>query len=168
MLLLQMLKLGTKFSSIQEQLLQQERKERVTTLGAARNKQVFSTWNNTSLTFRAALNSSQSPCKQEEIAEKIVCVCEFSLSLNCLSFFHSVGCSLSLSLSLSLALFACCFSLLKLSIFYSPVLFSCVCVCVFFACTSLFCFPFFISLFFSPLGLWDFATLFGSLQVHQL
>jgi hypothetical protein len=76
--------------------------------------------------------------------------------------------SLSLSLSLSLALFACCFSLLKLSIFYSPVLFSCVCVCVFFACTSLFCFPFFISLFFSPLGLWDFATLFGSLQVHQL
>jgi hypothetical protein len=58
LLLLQMLKLGTKFSSIQERLLQQERKERATTLGAARNKQVFSTWNNTSLTFRAALNSS--------------------------------------------------------------------------------------------------------------
>jgi hypothetical protein len=35
-------------------------------------------------------------------------------------------------------LFACYFSLLKLSIFYSPVLFSsCVCVCLFFACTSL-------------------------------
>jgi hypothetical protein len=102
LLLLQMLKLGTKFSSIQEHLLQQERKERVTTLGAARNKQVFSTWNNTSLTFRAALNSSQRPCKQEDIAEKIVCVCEFSLSLNCLSFFPSVGCSLSLCLCLSL------------------------------------------------------------------
>jgi len=59
LLLLQILKLGTKFSSIQELLLQQERKERATTLGAARNKQVFSTWNNTSLTFRATLNSSQ-------------------------------------------------------------------------------------------------------------
>jgi hypothetical protein len=52
---------------------------------------------------------------------------------------------LFLSLSLLLALFACCFSLLKLSIFYSPVLFSCVCVCLVCLHLSLF-FPFFILL----------------------
>jgi hypothetical protein len=99
-----------------------EKRERATTLGAARNKQVFSTWNNTSLTFRATLNSSQSPCKQEKIAQKIVCVCvgvcEFSLSLSfflsgslslsivSLSFFLSVWCSFCLSLSCLLCLLA--------------------------------------------------------------
>jgi hypothetical protein len=92
-----------------------EKKERVTTLGAARNKQVLSTWNNTSLTFRAAaLNSSQSPCKQEEVAEKIVCVC-----VNCVSLFLSFCLALSLS-QLSLFLSFCL--VLSLFLFLSLLL----------------------------------------------
>ncbi len=147
-----MLKLGTKFSSIQEQLLQQERKERVTTLGTARNKQAFSTWNNTSLTFRAALNSSQSPCKQEEIAEKIVCVNSLSLSIVSLSFLL-LG-ALSLSVSLSLFCFDCLLFLSSeaLNLLLSSLVLLCVGVSSLLAPLS-FVFPFLFPFIFPPWGL---------------
>ncbi len=162
-----MLKLGTKFSSIQEQLLQQERKERVTTLAAGRNKQVFPSWNNTSLTFRAALNSSQSPYKQEEIAEKLcvcVCVCVsvsivslsfflsvwFSLSLNCLSFFLSVWCSFSLCLSYFVCLLFLSSEALNLLLSSLVLL---LCVCLFFCLNISVLFSLFYSFFSSPWGL---------------